>query len=304
MKKPPRKTFLQKNKIVGTAAVVFFLALGLWSFVQYKFGPYQSTSNFNFLGLHPHFSQNKNLVAKAAEPGIVHNVGIPILMYHHVGNWPADSTDRLRLDLTVSPENFDEQVAWLKAQGYHSVSLTDLYKYSQGEGTLPEKPIAFTFDDGYDDVFTYAVPILEKYGYSGSFGIITQWPGTVSGTNTYASWATIQQAAKSGMEIVCHTQNHFDGSNPKFDSNYIFNNLTGCKKDMENNGISTNILIYPYGHTNPAYIDQAKNAGFVMGLVEAGKFYDKYDDIMRVPRIRVGGSETLDKFEKTLLGLP
>jgi hypothetical protein len=46
----------------------------------------------------------------------VHGLRANILMYHHVGPLP-ESADALRRDLTVSPENFESQVAWLKNQG-------------------------------------------------------------------------------------------------------------------------------------------------------------------------------------------
>lgn len=225
---------------------------------------------------------------------------LPILMYHHVG-MPPKGSDLLRSGLTVSPQNFEQQVAWLKQQGYHSVSFNDLYLYSQKKLALPRKPIIFSFDDGYDDVFINAVPILQKYGYSGSFGIITNFPGTISGTNSYAGWDQIAAAKTAGMEILCHTQNHFDGSNPKFTSDYILQNLSGCQAALaEHFGSNEPYLIYPYGHYNQVYIEQAKKAGFVMAAtVHEGKWIN-LQNLMELPRIRVGAGESLEKFKETI----
>lgn len=230
-------------------------------------------------------------------------VKLPILMYHHVGYFDGKN-DPVRVGLTVSPENFEAQVKWLKAQGYNSITLNNLYLLSQKKFQLPPKPIIFTFDDGYDDAFQYAVPILQKYGYTGSFGIITSFPGTHDGTNTYATWEAIAQAKDAGMEIICHTQNHFDGSSSKFDANYIYQNLTGCQQDLQNHlWVTEPFLIYPYGHYTSTYLVQAKKAGFVMGLtVHEGQVLN-LENLMQLPRVRVGGTESLEYFKDVLLGI-
>jgi len=225
---------------------------------------------------------------------------VPILMYHHVGDLPKNC-DSTRADLTVPTTNFEAEVKWLKDNGYTSISLENIYLTGQGKFGLPKKPVVFTFDDGYKDVFINAVPILKKYGFTGSFGIITKNPGTTQGTNVYASWNDIKNAQNLGNEIVSHTQNHFDGKDPKFSAGYIFKNLFGSVTDLNSRlGITTNILIYPYGHYTVTYLEQAKKAGFVMGItVHEGKLLD-LDNLMEIPRVRVHGAETLDEFEKTI----
>ena len=235
----------------------------------------------------------------AAQKGRV--MHIPILMYHHVGDVPAHA-DAVRRGLTVSAANFEQQVKWLKDQGYQSVYLNDLKNFAKtGKPAPPAKPLIFTFDDGYDDVFVNAIPILKKYGYTGAFGIITNFPGTISGTNTYATWEEIAQAKTDGFEIVCHTQNHFDGSNKKFTSDYIFQNLSGCQQDIKSHlGDAEPILIYPYGHYTAVYIQQAQKVGFTMALtVHAGAFINM-DDLMELPRVRVNPNEPMDKFIEKL----
>jgi peptidoglycan/xylan/chitin deacetylase (PgdA/CDA1 family) len=221
-------------------------------------------------------------------------------MYHHVGDLPEVAGKTLT-DLTVSATNFEAQVNWLNSNGYTGISLEDIYLASQGKFNLPQKPVVFTFDDGYKDALTNTVPILKKYGYTGSFGIITQNPGTAKGNNVYASWNDIKNVQSLGNEIVSHTQNHFDGTNPKFTAGYIFQNLLGSIYDIRQHlGTTTNILIYPYGHYTATYVEQAKKAGFVMGItVHEGKLVD-LDNLMEIPRIRVHGAESLDDFKKIM----
>lgn len=231
---------------------------------------------------------------------------LPILMYHHIGDAPPDA-DATRKDLTVSTQAFQSQVSWLAKQGYQSIRLEDLYLYSRGQFQLPAKPIIFTFDDGYSDVFDNAVPVLKQAGFFGSFGIITDYPKLTGPNllngNSYASWQQIGQAAAAGNEIVSHTENHFDGSDPKFDDTYIFNNLSGSRQSLYDHlALKTNVLIYPYGHYSATYLEQAKKAGFSLGVTVREGQEIKLDDLMELPRLRVHGGEDLAKFIEILKG--
>ncbi|MCL5666662.1 MAG: polysaccharide deacetylase family protein [Patescibacteria group bacterium] len=249
-------------------------------------------------------SQTKNWVTLRVAFGAQNegqNYKIPILMYHHIGDVPAHA-DAIRRDLTVSEETFSEQVKWLKDNGYESVSLQDLLLFAQGKTSLPPKPVIFTFDDGYEDAFQNAIPILRQYGFVGSFGVITNYPGQTQGTNIYASWDEIFAARRQGMEIVCHTQNHFDGSDKKFASDYIYNNLNGCQKNLATHlGQAEPVLIYPFGHYTASYIVQAQKAGFKMALTTHQGQLNSLNNLMQIPRVRVHGNEDLEQFKKTIL---
>ncbi len=293
---------------VLTVLIILFLGVLLFLFLSYP----QSTSQYN----RSQFSESENTSAGPselfAEPAFTsrlpvaklsvssHQKVIPILMYHHVGSAP-EALDKIRDDLTVPTESFQKQVEWLSKNNYHSVTLKDVYQSMQGKQVLPANPIVFTFDDGYDDVFVNAVPILKQYGFVGSFAVITKWPGTTSGSNTYATWDQIRSAMNDGMEIVSHTQTHFDGTSPMVTHQSILKELNGSKEDLNTYlGIDTNLLVYPYGHYNPDYIAAAKEAGFVMGVtVHSGAVVDE-NQLMEVPRIRVHGHESLTSFLKLL----
>lgn len=226
---------------------------------------------------------------------------IPILMYHHIGTAPA-TADATHRGLTISPAEFETQVKWLKDNGYESITLDYMYgQIKNNTDAWPAKPVIFTFDDGYTDVFENAIPILQKYNFVGSFAIITSFPGQTQGDNFYATWTQIAAAKHSGMEIVCHTQNHFDGSSPKFTDDFIYSNLSGCQDDLQLNvGSRLPYLVYPYGHYTPSYVTQAQKAGFVLGLTVQGGSYVNKNDLMHIPRVRVNPNESMEKFAEKL----
>lgn len=99
---------------------------------------------------------------------------IPILMYHHISDTDVN-------DMTVTPDEFEDQIRALDENGYSAITFDELYGYVTGNGELPENPILITFDDGYYSNYKYAYPILEKYGMCGTIFTI----GYSFGCDTY-----------------------------------------------------------------------------------------------------------------------
>ncbi len=283
--------------IVGVCLVL--IGIGVWSYFSYK-EPVANLGNAYRKILTAHELEHDYArrqvpedIGRRSSNTITRPFTLPILMYHHVGILP-EHADAIRQDLTVSPQDFEKQVAWLAHNGYSSVTLEQFLQSQEAGPPLPKKAVVLTFDDGYKDVFDLAVPILKKYNFIGSFAIITRYVGNPD----YATWEQISLAQSLGMEIVSHTQNHFDGKDPKYSSQFITDNLAGSLADLSLHGIVTRVLIYPYGHYTPLYIKQAMEAGFAMGLtVHFGKVLD-LANLMEVPRLRVHGKQDFIAFTK------
>ncbi|NIV37881.1 MAG: polysaccharide deacetylase family protein, partial [Anaerolineae bacterium] len=79
-----------------------------------------------------------------------------------------------RRDLSVSPRDFEEQLAYLQQEGYESITLNDLALHLTRGKPLPPKPIILTFDDGYANAYTEAFPLLQQYGFAGTFFVISE----------------------------------------------------------------------------------------------------------------------------------
>ena len=88
---------------------------------------------------------------------------VPILMYHVIGE-PAGEV--AYPDLYLSVDDFKAQVDWLDENGYTPVTLVQVQDSWYDGGTLPEKPIVLSFDDGYLGQYLEAMPILAEHGWA------------------------------------------------------------------------------------------------------------------------------------------
>lgn len=82
---------------------------------------------------------------------------VPVLLYHSIVEEPGSY-------LEVSPETFDAQMRFLAENGYHAVTTQELINYVYHGGELPDKPVLISFDDGYQNNYDYAWPILREHG--------------------------------------------------------------------------------------------------------------------------------------------
>src|SRR5512141_1956340 len=95
-------------------------------------------------------------------------------------------------------------MTYLEARGYHSVVLADVASGAAFRG--PGVPIALTFDDGYEDAFTAAYPILARHGFRATFYIISDFVGRPQ----YMTWDQVRALAAAGEVIGSHTESHPD----------------------------------------------------------------------------------------------
>ena len=127
----------------------------------------------------------------------------PILMYHRVDvDQPGDAVGR---SLTVTPEQFAEQLAYLQAHGLRAISMAGLYhRLVLGQPT--DHVVVMTFDDGYSDQYQYAVPMLRRCGGSATFYIVTG----MLGHRRHLTWDDLRAMTGEGMDIGAHGVYHDD----------------------------------------------------------------------------------------------
>ncbi len=116
-------------------------------------------------------------------------VKVPVVMLHSVSGFRADRPRTF--PVWCPPEMFEGYLAYLRRRGYTTITLRQLYDHVAGGAPLPRKPIVLTFDDGYLDNWVYAVPLLEKYGFSATVFVPTDFiqPGATPRPTLADVWA-------------------------------------------------------------------------------------------------------------------
>lgn len=214
----------------------------------------------------------------------VESFQVPILMYHYIRDAEEEST--LGKNLSVSPENFDLQIKWLKDNDYETLRVIDLTdperKILSKIAFEKKKPIILTFDDGYKDAYTEAFPILQKYQMTATFYIIRDY---VSRSN-YMNEEQIAALEKAGMEIGSHTLSHPDLT--KLDPAEAQSQINQSK----NKALT---FCYPSGKYNNTIIELVQSAGYRAAVTTHFGIADQNSSILALPRVRVenGSAKTL-----------
>lgn len=179
---------------------------------------------------------------------------IPVLLYHRVG---ATSDP-----LTVPSARFEQDVKALTEAGYHAISQGQFAGHLRGEAvSLPDKPVLITFDDGYRDNYENAFPILQRYGYKGTFYIIT---GMI-GNKDRVTAEQIRAMDAAGMSIGSHTVNHL--ALGELSPRQAEEELTISKKALEDLlGKSVPSVSYPKGSFNDRTKELAQAIGYDHGF--------------------------------------
>jgi len=236
---------------------------------------------------------NNDLTQAVASNNLVPITSVPILMYHYIRN--ADPSDTLGANLSVSPENFSRQLEYLTANNYQTISLAQLLDGFSGDYKIEDgkKPIVLTFDDGYDDAYTQAYPILKKHNMTATFYIIT---GQI-GNSERMTVDQIKELDANGMIIGSHTKNHLDISS--LSTSQLEIQLSESKSYLEQLlGHPVVDFCYPAGKYNQDNINSLKNDGYLTATATKSGIADTKSNLFELPRIRMQNSTDLTKLLK------
>lgn len=213
---------------------------------------------------------------------------IPILMYHYV-RVVDRSVDPLGYELSVTPERFAQQVAWLHANGYTTVRMDQLMRCLRREATCRAKSVALTFDDGYEDAYTRVLPLLQQFGFTATFYIVSGFVGYAG----YMSWEQLGVLRDAGMEIGAHSVRHLNLTD--LDMSTVANEVTQSKRDIEQAlGITVTSFCYPAGRYNAAIEQQVRAAGYTNATTT--RWDADWSDMLALPRRRISGDVNLNSF--------
>ncbi len=253
---------------------------------------------------------------------------VPIILYHEVK--PTNG------HLVVSPGDFENDLKYLSAHHYTTITMADLLEYAYNDKDLPDKPIILSFDDGYLDNYKYVYPLLKKYNMKIVLSLIakntddfTQIPDD-NILYSHVTWTQLNEMLQSGLvEVQNHTYNLHSNKGKRIgcmqmkgESNLHYEealteDVMKCQNEIkEMTGKNPSTFTYPYGKFSENTDAVLKKLGFKatlsckygVNVLRKGD-QDALYNLKRVSRLRgkgiektlKGGMETL-KYQKSTSG--
>lgn len=205
--------------------------------------------------------------ASAAHPGAAASASpgsggpasatVPILMYHVINVPPAGGG--ASADLYVPAAEFSSQMAALKADGWHAVTLDQLEaSWTRGVSLGPGKPIVITFDSGYASQYTNAAPVLKRLGWAGVENLqLNGLPPSDGGLTD----AQVRGLISAGWELDTQGISHADLTT--LDPDQLRNEVATARQTLRGRyGVPVNWFSYPMGHYDATVIAALSAAGF------------------------------------------
>lgn len=223
----------------------------------------------------------------------------PIFMYHNVAQAPR-GLKRWR-SLYVSPGAFARQMWLLKRLGYAGLSMRDAMPYLRGE--QQGRIAVITLDDGYVDNLQFAMPVLQRYGFtatcyvvSGSIGGYNSWDAEKLGIRKpLMTPGQLRAWHQGGMEIGAHTRSH-----PRLrqcSDAQLHDEIAGSKSDLEDVlGAPVTQFCYPYGDMDDRVADITRAAGYMAATTTQRGRAIIGMDLWRLPRVQVARHHMLPQF--------
>jgi peptidoglycan/xylan/chitin deacetylase (PgdA/CDA1 family) len=221
---------------------------------------------------------------------------VTILCYHRIREWDPDYNDDTK-QATVLPKDFDDQMAYIKNQGYQVVLPDDMYRYfTDGSFDIPDKSVMITIDDGYGSAWTNGVPVLEKYDLKAAWFPMM----VVLDKENYFTSDNLRYLDKKGHAVCSHTYDHQNLATLTKDEDFKVQ-LDVAKKNLEDIlGHKVNHFAYPWGGYNDLAIQHVRAAGFITAYGLGDPRHNNDDLLYTIPRVQVFGGDNMDTFLQKL----
>ncbi len=208
---------------------------------------------------------------------------LPILMYHSISR----GTDSLH----VPKEQFREQMKWLSDHGYYTLSPAEAFAVLTQNKKPRAKSVLITLDDGYEDNYTSAYPVLREYGMKATIFMIVN----AIGTNNYLKKQQLLEMDQHGIAVESHTMTHPDltkltpleQKEEMAQSKDFFEKLFHKKMT---------ILCYPYGRYNSETVRLAQQTGYKMAVTIKPGTASENQGMFTLHRIRVSPDMSIKGF--------
>ncbi|MFH1877408.1 MAG: polysaccharide deacetylase family protein [Candidatus Omnitrophota bacterium] len=206
---------------------------------------------------------------------------VPVLMYHSIEDNPEST-------LSVSPENFAKQIKFLRDNKYSVISLGELVRGIKEGRKFDHNTVVVTFDDGFEDNYLKAFPILARYRIPASVFLVSGYMGNKKG---YLNWDQVRLMNNNGIDFGGHTRTEVYLPAVK-DTEKLWEEIALCREDIKNNaGFEPDFFCYPTGGFNDKIKDTIKKAGY-KGACTTNRGKDRFNkDVYEINRVKVTDSD-------------
>ena len=210
---------------------------------------------------------------------------VPILLYHHIGF--SLKEDNIYY---VSPEAFDQQMNLLYQWGYKTILVELLSRGIQAGGELPPRPILLTFGEGSETAYTTALPIMQRYGFTGASYIVYNYIGIAHHMNA----DQIRALHTAGWEIGSHSLSHTElTTRPERQEGEIVQSRRRLEALL---GVPVQSFAYPFGAYDDDSLHYVHFAGYIAALGLGKESIQGPKNLFYLYRYAVRGDEDLEAF--------
>ena len=233
---------------------------------------------------------------------------VPILMYHSIS--PASTATMQFRPFTVSPACFAEHMAYLVAQHYTPITVTQLVasRFS-GADPLPQKPVVLTFDDGFADFYASALPILKQYSFVATLFVTTAFVNATSRwlqkegetARPMLTWEQLSELPTHGIECGAHSHSH--AQLDILPCAMAKAEIEQSKKSLEDHlGRAITSFAYPFGYQTARIRQLVQAAGYTAACAVKHGMSTAQDDPFALRRLMVKADTNSVAFATLLTG--
>ena len=253
-----------------------------------KIGKYKVTYKVSdSSGNESEIQRTVNVVKKASA-----NQRVPVLNYHFFYGKKSEGCNE---DLCLRIDRFEEQLKYLKDNGFYTLTMDEFVKWMYGEIEIPEKSVLITIDDGAFGTSkirgNYLIPALEKYEAHATLFLITGWWGVKGGIDNYKSDYLDVQSHTHDLHYEAHCGHRSKVNCVSYDE--LLKDLKESLKIVDNN----NSFCFPFYDYTETSIKAVKEAGFKVAFIGGGRKASRSDDKYKIPRYPIYDSTSMDRFK-------
>jgi peptidoglycan/xylan/chitin deacetylase (PgdA/CDA1 family) len=232
---------------------------------------------------------------------------IPVLMYHGINS--AFGPTHPYFETNTSPDVFARHMRHLHEGGYKPIDLNTALRMIDS-GTCPPRSVVITFDDGFRDFYTHAMPILQRHQFPATLFVVSGLMGSHTARfegKEFLTWNEMREIGSLGVEIGSHTVNHSILHGLTWSQ--VEKELRDSKDAIEDHlGIPINSFSYPYAfpEQDGAFRSQLRQylegAGYDQGVTTVLGTASTLNDPYFLPRLPANQYDDAKLFQAKLEG--